>query len=106
MEERADWGNATPIQLSYSFTAFPGEWSWVLTWHGYLRTLPHRTWRVLQRTCKQSLSGVALLFALAEAPTEAATISVTASYVRIMLNANGLSWTLARDWQTLGSLSN
>ena len=51
----------------------------VLAWCRYLRSLPRRTRRALQRTCKQSLAGVALLFALGHAPAEAATIVVNAS---------------------------
>ena len=72
-------GNCLPFGDALSLADPLAEWSRVFAWHRYFRSLPRRTRRALQRTCKQSLAGVALLFALGHAPAEAATITVNAS---------------------------
>jgi hypothetical protein len=46
------------------------------SWYTYLRRLPRRTRRALQRRVALSLGGIALLFALGQGPAQAALIEV------------------------------
>ena len=55
----------------------PDLWRCFARYYDYLTRLPRRVRRALQREWKRSLSGVALLLALGQAPALAATITVT-----------------------------
>ncbi len=61
------------------------------SWYTYLRRLPRRTRRALQRQAALSLGGMALLFALGQAPAQAALLEVdgaTCNLVNAITAAN------------------